>query len=100
MCWINLIGSSLGGQVALNYAHRYGWVNRLLLLAPTLFHNNRRDSAAELERWEQTDYRLIHHDAFGYEVPLRYGFHLDRLGGRPPGDDPSAPEAPIVQVLG
>ncbi len=30
----SLIGSSMGGLVALNYAHRFPGVNRLLLLSP------------------------------------------------------------------
>jgi pimeloyl-ACP methyl ester carboxylesterase len=35
-----LIGSSMGGLVGLNYAHRYGGVAHLLLLSPALTYHS------------------------------------------------------------
>jgi pimeloyl-ACP methyl ester carboxylesterase len=91
-----LVGSSLGGQVALHYAHRYGGVLSLLLLAPALHDHAGRDPADELAAWEATGQRSIWHDAFGQEVPLRFQFHLDRQQYA----QPPPPPAPAVIIHG
>ncbi|GAB4431180.1 MAG: alpha/beta fold hydrolase [Anaerolineae bacterium] len=93
---VNLIGSSLGGQVALNYAHRYGGVNQLLLLAPALHYSAPHIPPAELADWEAAGVRHMWHDGFGREAPLRYQFHLDRLTYA----EPPPPPAPTVIIHG
>ena len=76
---VKLIGSSLGGQVALHYAHRYGGVEKLLLLAPALVYSLDRYDADELTQWQTTDVYHLWHDGLQGEIPLRYAFHLDRM---------------------
>jgi hypothetical protein len=93
---VNLIGSSLGGQVAINYAHRYGGVSQLLLLAPVLHYTGPHISMAELADWEAVGVRHLWHDAFGREVPLRYHFHVDRHNYA----EPPPPPSPTVIIHG
>ncbi len=93
---VSLIGSSLGGQVALNYAHRYGGVSRLLLLAPAIHYTGPHIPSEELAAWEDAGVRHLWHDAFGQEVPLRYHFHTDRLHYA----EPPPPPAPTVIIHG
>ena len=73
---IMLIGSSMGGLVATNYVYRYGGVIQLLLLAPALYYLavNRPDPDGE---WAKTGMTPMFHYAYGDDVPLRYGLHLD-----------------------
>ena len=93
---VGLVGSSLGGQVALNYAHRYGGVEWLLLLAPALHYAADRHQPEELAAWEADESRQIWHDAFGREVPLQFDFHLDRLTYT----NPPPPPVPTVIIHG
>ncbi len=93
---VGLIGSSLGGQVALNYAHRYGGVERLLLLAPALHYSAGQVLADELAAWEDNGFRQLWHDAFGQEVPLHFNYHQDRLTYA----EPPPPPAPTVIIHG
>lgn len=93
---VSLIGSSLGGQVALNYAYMYGGVNRLLLLAPALHYTGPHAPLAELADWETDGVRHLWHDAFGREVPLRYNFHRDRLHYA----EPPPPPVPVIIIHG
>lgn len=76
---MDLIGSSYGGFIALHYAHRFGGVGRMLLLAPSLRGLSGRLSEAELEEWRRLGALPVHHYAFGREVSLGYDFHLDEL---------------------
>ncbi|MCB0212674.1 MAG: alpha/beta fold hydrolase [Anaerolineae bacterium] len=76
---VSLIGSSLGGQVALHYAYRYGGVNKLLLLAPALFYSVNRYAINELAQWQISGVRTLWHDGLQADLPLRYQYHLDRL---------------------
>jgi pimeloyl-ACP methyl ester carboxylesterase len=87
----SLIGSSLGGQVALHYAHRFGGVQKLLLLAPALYYAALA-SADELTAWEQAGSRPVWHDAFQRDVPLRFDVHRDRLSY-------AEPPPPAAQTL-
>lgn len=48
-----IIGSSYGGLIALHYAHRFGEVEKMLLLAPGLFWLSGGLSEEELEQWEK-----------------------------------------------
>lgn len=90
---VSLIGSSLGGLVALHYAYRYGGVTRLLLLAPALWYDLDRTPAADLKAWEISGRRRLWHDAFQAELPLHYDYHLDRLRFNPP------PPPPVETVI-
>jgi hypothetical protein len=85
---VSLIGSSLGGLVALHYAHRYGGVAKLLLLAPALGYEAGPDPAGELKDWQASGLRRLWHDGLQAELPLRYEYHLDRLRFNPPPPPP------------
>jgi len=60
-----IVGSSMGALVGLNYAHRFGGVSRMLLLAPALSYLG----------FEPVD-RVFHY-AFNRELPLRDDFYVD-----------------------
>ena len=81
---VRLIGSSMGALVALNYAHRFGGVENLLLLAPALAYRSGA-GRAEMERWRQAGVSPVFHYAFNEQVPLRYAFEEDgmRYAGPP-----------------
>jgi hypothetical protein len=74
-----LIGSSLGALVGLVYAHRFGGVGRMLLLAPALSYQPALRSEAELQQWENEGVINLSSYAFGQELPLRYDFRTDGL---------------------
>jgi pimeloyl-ACP methyl ester carboxylesterase len=61
-----LVGSSMGALVGLNYAHRFGGVSHMLLLAPALYYVG----YSELEH-------EVFHFAFGRPIPLRDDFAID-----------------------
>ena len=72
---VTLIGSSLGGFVAVNAALRQpDRVDRLILLAPAL--DLRDFGAAGLDRWKSTGWLPVFH--FGYGRMVRVGFELYR----------------------
>ncbi len=75
---VRLIGSSMGALVALNYAHRFGGVVNLLLLAPALAYRSGIDRT-EAKQWQETGTGPVSHYAFDKEVPLRYEFEEDGL---------------------
>jgi hypothetical protein len=93
---VSLVGSSLGGLVALHYAHRFGDVERMLLLAPAVTWLHGGLSVAELTQWEKAGAAPIRHPAFAKEVPLRYD--LQRDGRR--YLDPVPPAAPVTIIHG
>jgi uncharacterized protein len=82
---VGLIGSSLGGFVAIHaaasgVADREHPIARLVLLAPAVDFASGRDgwlSDAELERWRATGWREVFHHALGRGVPLHYGLYED-----------------------
>jgi hypothetical protein len=76
---VSIIGSSYGGLIALHYAHRFGGVEKMLLLAPGLFWLSGGLSKKELEQWETAGTAPVFHKAFGEEVPVRYDLHVDGL---------------------
>lgn len=88
-----LIGSSMGALVALNYAHRFGGVRRMLLLAPALsyFSGSREEADVDPEAVQ-----MVEHYAFGGEIPLRRAIDVDGRFYRhaPP------PPAPMVIIHG
>jgi uncharacterized protein len=78
---VTLIGSSLGGFVAVQVAVRYPErVNRLVLLAPALdFSGNRvRDLGDRgVEEWQRTNRLDVFHHAFGRVMPVHYELFAD-----------------------
>lgn len=91
-----LVGSSLGGLVALNYAHRFGGVERMLLLAPALTWLSNVVSEEGQAQWEAAGVAPIFHPAFGRTIPLGYGLQWD--GQR--YSEPVPPPAPAVIIHG
>ena len=74
---LRLIGSSFGGAVAVHYAHRYGGVGRLLLLAPALVPVTGWVSEEEAARWKAAGVVPIYHFGFERELPLGYALYED-----------------------
>jgi pimeloyl-ACP methyl ester carboxylesterase len=82
---LNLIGSSMGGLVAVHYAHRFGGVDRLLLLAPALIYRPWSLDEAGLEEWREVGTIEVEHFGFGRPLPLRYDLaHDGALYSQPP----------------
>ena len=92
---IRLIGSSMGALVGLNYAHRYGGIVNLLLLAPALAYRSGADRT-EAARWQESGVGPVFHFAFGREVPLLYAFEEDGVRYI----NSIAPPAPMLLVHG
>jgi uncharacterized protein len=91
-----LIGSSMGGLVGLNYAHRYGGVAHLLLLSPALTYLSGERVGLSLAEWQADGVGELFHYGFNRPVRLRYDLEVD---GRfyqtlPP------PPAPITIIHG
>jgi pimeloyl-ACP methyl ester carboxylesterase len=77
-----LIGSSLGGFVAVQVALRRP-VDRLVLLAPALdFSGNRLQSLGDrgLAEWERSGQLNIFHYGYGRMMPVHYGLFTDACG--------------------
>lgn len=74
---ISIIGSSYGGLVAIHYAHRFGGVERMLLLAPGLRWLSGGLSEEQLDAWKTAGASPVYHQAFQREVPVRYDLHVD-----------------------
>jgi pimeloyl-ACP methyl ester carboxylesterase len=92
---MSLVGSSLGGLVALHYARRYGGVERMLLLAPALSYLS-EPSADELAEWQETGSAMVYHYGFDREMTLRYGFHEDGFRYR----ERVPPSVPVTIIHG
>ena len=93
---IGIIGSSYGGLIALHYAHRFGGVERMLLLAPGLFWLSGGLSGKELEQWETTGAAPVFHYAFEQMLPVRYDLHADGLRYL----EPIPPAVPVTVIHG
>lgn len=76
---LGLIGSSLGALIGLHYVHRFGGVERMLLLAPALAYLKDKYPETIWQQWQQEGTLSVEHYAFGGEVPLRYDYHRDGL---------------------
>lgn len=74
-----IIASSYGGLVALHYAHRFGGVERMLLLAPGLRWLSGGLSEDQLEAWKQAGAAPVYHKAFQEEVPVQYDLQVDGI---------------------
>lgn len=73
-----LIAISQGANVALNYAHHYENVKRLLLLSPELYYDS-YSTEEELQAWAERVDGLPFHYGFQKHLPLNYGHHQDGL---------------------
>jgi pimeloyl-ACP methyl ester carboxylesterase len=74
---VRLIGSSFGGLVAIYYAHRFGDVDKMLLLAPLLQWELDWLSEEEIEQWQERGIIDIAHYGFGAKITLDYGFYVN-----------------------
>lgn len=78
---VMLIGSSLGGFVAVHAAAQFpARVDRLVLLAPALeFGGNRVREMGEsgLEQWRETDRLDVFHYGYGRVMPVHYALYTD-----------------------
>ena len=82
---VGLIGSSLGGFVAIHAAASQAAdtahpIAGLVLLAPAVDFASGRDgwlTPAELEEWRTTGWREVFHHALGRSIPLHFGFWED-----------------------
>ena len=76
-----LIGSSLGGFVAVNTALRYPErIDRMVLLAPALdFGGNRMRTLGDrgIEEWQRTNRLDVFHHGFGRIMPVHYELYAD-----------------------
>jgi pimeloyl-ACP methyl ester carboxylesterase len=79
-----LIGSSMGGLVGLNYAHRYGGVAHLLLLSPALTYLSGERVGLSLAGWEAGRVGELFHYGFNRPVRLRYDLEVDGRFYTPP----------------
>jgi uncharacterized protein len=82
---VGLVGSSLGGFVALHAAARQPVdtphpITRLVLLAPAVDFASGRDawlSEAEMDAWRRSDRRDVFHYAYGRTLPMRFALYED-----------------------
>jgi len=93
---VHLIASSYGGLIALHYAHHFGGVERMLLLAPGLFWLSGGLSSEGLKKWEEAGAVPVHHEAFRREIPVRYDLQVDGLRYL----EPVPPPTPILIIHG
>ncbi len=91
-----IIGSSYGGLVALHYAHRFGGVRKMLLLAPGVLWLSGGLSEEELTQWEKARALPVHHPRFQNQIAVRYDLQLDGLRYL----EPVPPAAPVLIVHG
>jgi hypothetical protein len=89
-----LIGSSLGGTLAILAAARFAKrIDRLVLLAPAVMFakpGHHLLPPERIEEWRRNGVLHFHHYAYGEERPLDFAFYQDSL-------DYDAFEAPVVQ---
>lgn len=78
---VALVGSSLGGFVAVQTAlRRPGQVDRLVLLAPALdFARNRMRDLGDrgVDEWERTNRLEVFHYGYGRVIPVHYELYAD-----------------------
>lgn len=93
---VHLIGSSMGALIGLNYAHWFGGIEKMLLLAPALSYLGSLRTEAEIQAWEGEGAFNVPHYAFEQDIALRYGFHVDGLNYL----EPAPPPAPLRIIHG
>jgi pimeloyl-ACP methyl ester carboxylesterase len=78
---VALVGSSLGGFVAVHTALRYPRrIDRMVLLAPALdFGGNRMRSLGEkgIDEWRRTNTLEVFHHSFGRMMPVHFELYTD-----------------------
>jgi uncharacterized protein len=78
---VTLIGSSLGGFVAVNAAAKWpGQVKRLVLMAPALDFSGEGftgPGGATLSQWKETGALSIFHFGYGRMMPIHYELYAD-----------------------
>jgi len=74
-----IIGSSLGGFVAVNAAAAWPErIDRLVLLAPALDFNRLQDlGGVRLDEWKRVDRLMVFHYGYGRVMPVHYGLYED-----------------------
>jgi pimeloyl-ACP methyl ester carboxylesterase len=92
----SIIASSYGGLIALQYAHRFGGVEAMLLLAPGVFWLSAGLSDAELAQWQRAGAAPVYHPGFQQEVSVRYDLQADGLRYL----EPVPPAAPVRIIHG
>ena len=75
----SIIGSSYGGLISLHYAHRFGGVKKMLLLAPGLRWLHGGLAEEELAQWKEAGALPFLHYAFEKEIPVRYDLQVDGI---------------------
>lgn len=93
---LSVIASSYGGLIALHYAHRFGGVDKMVLLAPGVMWLSGGLSDDELAQWERAGAEPIDHPAFQQEVSVRYDLQVDGLSYL----KPVPPAAPVLIIHG
>jgi len=76
---VTLIGSSLGGFVAVNAAAAWpDSIDRVVLLAPALDFNRLQDlDGVRLDEWKRMDRLMVFHYGYGRMIPVRYELYTD-----------------------
>ena len=75
---VTLIGSSLGGFVAVQTAVKYSdRISRLILLAPALDLSSGPPGDKTLAEWKRSNRMDVFHYAYGRLMPLEYGLYAD-----------------------
>ena len=78
---VTLMGSSLGGYVAVNAAAKWpAAVERLVLLAPALDFSEQglgAPNGASLAEWERDGHVMVFHFGYGRVMPIDYGLYDD-----------------------
>lgn len=92
----SIIGSSYGGLVAVHYAHRFGGVERMLLLAPGLRWLSGGLSEDQLQAWQEAGAAPVFHGAFQEDILVRYDLHVDGLAYL----EPIPPATPTTIIHG
>lgn len=91
-----MVGSSFGALVGMNYAHRFGGIDRSVLLAPALSYSLSAGSAEADEAWRNKGVEQVFHYGFNRSLPLRYELEID---GRLYAEAPP-PSGPVTIVHG
>jgi pimeloyl-ACP methyl ester carboxylesterase len=92
----SIVGSSYGGLIAVQYAHRFGGVEKMLLLAPGLRWLSGGLSEEQLTAWKEAGAAPVSHYAFEQELPVRYDLQQDGLAYL----DPIPPPCPATIIHG
>ncbi len=93
---VHVIGSSYGGLIAVHFAHRFGGVEKMLLLAPGLTWLSGGLTEQALEGWKKAGVAPVFHYAYEREIPVRYDLQADGLRYL----EPVPPAAPSIIIHG